>query len=171
MHVNWYFTSQGLPKEALIWSLNNFTTNTSPSSSSFLSLFCHKLNFFFLDMNLPPEVCQISALGHWHLITEAEWERKSSTWGELWLMQKLKWWSRCCYYKDPEVYKDLLVERQKPGLFSLERLLHIEALSVGLGLQAGELSACLLSAFHVGSNAAELRAWLEVARSRVKADQ
>lgn len=28
VHVNWCFTTQELPKEAQIWSLNNFTTNT-----------------------------------------------------------------------------------------------------------------------------------------------
>lgn len=98
-------------------------------------------------MNPLPEVSQISVLGHWNLISEAEWERKSSTWGEIWLMQKLKWWSRRCYYEDPEVFKDLLVERQKPGLFSLERLLHIEALSAGwdLGRLVSSLLACSVS--------------------------
>lgn len=91
-------------------------------------------------MNLLPEVSQIAALGRWNLISEAERERKSGTWGELWLMQELIWWSRRSYYEDPEVFKDLLVERQKPGLFSLERLLLMEALSAGWGSGTGELS-------------------------------
>lgn len=56
------------------------------------------------------------------------------------------------------------MERQKPGLFSLERLLRIEALSAGRGLQPGELSACLLSPLHVSSSAAEPGARLEAAR-------
>lgn len=30
VHINWYFTSQGLPNGAPMWSLNNFTTNTFP---------------------------------------------------------------------------------------------------------------------------------------------
>lgn len=77
VHINWCFTSQGLPKEAPVWSLNNLTT--IPFSPPLFLLVIDKIHFFFLDVNLLPEVSQIAALGHRNLISEAERERKSGT--------------------------------------------------------------------------------------------
>lgn len=156
------------------------TTLLQTHFSPFLFPFCHRYDSFFYSFFFSffpffpghePIAWIFSNLcsgTRWNLISEAEQEKKSSTWGELWLMQKLKWWSRSCYYEDPEVFRDLLVERQKLELFSLERLLHIGA---RWGLCSAELCACLLSPFHASSTAAGLRARMKAACSEFKADQ
>lgn len=71
--INWCFISWGLPKEASIWSLNLITNPFSPLPFPLLS----QIRFlsFLQDMNPLPEVSQISAVGHWNLLSEAGKEK------------------------------------------------------------------------------------------------